>query len=84
MAAFRVVLDTSVVLAAHRTENLRSPNLEVLDRWGRREFALLYSDEVLVEYAEKLTEHGISDGDVLNLEFGRHVRCATFLPKVFT
>ena len=64
MAAFRAVLDTNVVLAAHRTENPRSPNLEVLDRWGRREFVLLYSDDVLVEYAEKLAEHGIGDGDV--------------------
>ena len=64
MVAFRAVLDTNVVLAAHRTENPRSPNREVLDRWGRREFALLYSDDVLVEYAEKLAEHGINDGEV--------------------
>lgn len=64
MADFRAVLDTNVVLAAHRTENPRSPNLEVFDRWGRREFVLLYSDDALVEYAEKLTEHGISDGEV--------------------
>ena len=54
----RAVLDTNVVLAAYRTTHPSSPNLEVVERWLRGEFTLLYSDDVLMEYARKLLEHG--------------------------
>ena len=64
MPAFRVVLDTNVVLASQRTASPTSPNREVLDRWKRGEYTLLYSDDALLEYGEKLCEHGFSDEEV--------------------
>ena len=56
MAGFRTVLDTNVVVAAHRSESPMSPNRDLLRRWRAHEFALLFSDDVLLEYIEKLTE----------------------------
>jgi len=38
----RAVLDTNVVPAAYRTTHPSSPNLEVVERWLRGEFTLLY------------------------------------------
>lgn len=64
MPAFRVVLDTNVVLASQRTASPTSPNREVLDRWKRGEYTLLYADDALLEYGEKLFEHGFSDEEV--------------------
>lgn len=55
----RAVLDTNVILSAHRTRHPASPNAEILARWRRREFHFLYSLDTLAEYAEKLLEHGI-------------------------
>ena len=65
MAAFRAVLDTNVVLAAHRSTHPASPNREVLERWRRGEFTLLYSDDVTLEYGDKMIEHRIARADVL-------------------
>jgi predicted nucleic acid-binding protein len=64
MAAFRAVLDTNVVVAAHRSESPTSPNRDLLRRWRAGEFALLFSDDVLLEYIEKLTEF-VADEAVL-------------------
>ena len=64
LTTLRVVLDTSVVLAAKRSQHPESPNGEILDRWQRREFAVLLSLDTLAEYAEKLLEHGISASEV--------------------
>lgn len=54
----RAVLDTNVVLAAQHSRNPASPNVEILDRWECGEFALLYTADIITEYAEKLTESG--------------------------
>ncbi len=56
--ATRAVLDTNVVLAAHHSRNPASPGVEILDRWERGEFVLLYTADVITEYAEKLIEAG--------------------------
>ena len=53
-----------VVLAARRSHHPRSPNVEIMDRWQRREFVFLYSLDTLAEYAEKLLEHGIPAAEV--------------------
>lgn len=57
----RAVLDTNVVLAAQRSTNPTSPNNEILDRWEQGDFTLLYSDDLVREYSEKLTEHGMEE-----------------------
>lgn len=64
MLGQRAVLDTNVVLAAQQTSDPGSPNREVLDRWKVAQFTLLYCTDVLVEYAEKLLEHGFSEHEV--------------------
>jgi putative PIN family toxin of toxin-antitoxin system len=57
---WRVVLDTNVIIAAHKSNNPQSPTVELLDRWANREFILLYSDDLLAEYLEKLTFHSVA------------------------
>lgn len=61
MAAVRAVLDTNVVIAAHRSGGTASPNREILARWAAGDFTLLYSEDVLLEYVEKLIEPGVAD-----------------------
>ena len=61
MSAVRAVLDTNVVIAAHRSSALASPNREILSRWKAGDFTLLYSEDVLLEYVEKLIALGVPD-----------------------
>lgn len=55
----RAVLDTNVVLAAKRSTYPQSPNAEIITRWMAGEFTWLVSEDVLLEYTEKLLEKGI-------------------------
>jgi len=50
-----------VVIAAQNGSD-RSPNREYLNRWQDDEFELLFSNDTLYEYIQKLVEHGIEDG----------------------
>ena len=63
----RVVLDTNVVLASERSGATTSPNREILGRWRAGEFLWLYSRDTVLEYIEKLLEHGIDEADVRRL-----------------
>jgi putative PIN family toxin of toxin-antitoxin system len=54
----KAVLDTNVVVSGKLAPGTRSPNKEILSRWIGQEYDLLYSDDVLKEYAEKLLELG--------------------------
>ena len=67
MPGFRAVVDTNVVVAAHRSTAPDSPNREVLSRWRPGEFVLLYSDDVLLEYIRKLVEHGADRATIRQL-----------------
>ena len=49
----RAVFDTNVVLAALLSRNPLSPTVELMKRWRNGEFALLYADDLLLEYREK-------------------------------
>lgn len=57
----QAVLDTNVFVAAHLSKNPNSPAMELLRRWRRGEFELLYSDDLLVEVDEKFSAREISD-----------------------
>ena len=57
-------MDTNIILAAQRSFHPGSPNLEILDRWQRRELVFLCSLDILAEYAEKLLQHGFSAPEV--------------------
>ncbi|WP_395742717.1 putative toxin-antitoxin system toxin component, PIN family [Prosthecobacter sp.] len=61
------VLDTNVVLSSQKSKGTGSPNAEVIKRWEAGEFDWLFTNDVLEEYAEKLTEHGIADQTIQSL-----------------
>jgi len=63
----RAVLDTNVVLAAKQSSSPSSPNIEILDRWQRREFVFLFSFDTLAEYSETLLARGVSEEEVERL-----------------
>jgi len=56
----RVVLDTNVLVAAHLSRNPKSPAKEILMRWQREEFDLLYSTDLRAEIVEKFAAKGIA------------------------
>src|SRR5260221_10097512 len=60
----RAVLDTNVLLAGRLSTHPASPTMEILDRWQRREFLVLYSLDTLTEYTEKLLACGIPPSEV--------------------
>ncbi len=53
-ARLRAVFDTNVIIAALLSRNPNSPLVELLRRWRNNEFTLLYCDDLLAEYREKL------------------------------
>ncbi|MFH1562782.1 MAG: putative toxin-antitoxin system toxin component, PIN family [Nitrospirota bacterium] len=55
----RVVLDTSIYVSAYLTKNPQSPTAELLRRWRKDEFVVLYSKELLHEITRKFVEKGI-------------------------
>lgn len=56
--SIRSVPDTNIILASQKAgEN--SPNKEYFERWGNEEFELLFSQDTLSEYIEKLQEKNI-------------------------
>ena len=57
---FRAVLDTNIIIAALKSKNPNSPNLELLKRFQLGEFELLYSDDLLLEYQEKFNTRKIN------------------------
>jgi predicted nucleic acid-binding protein len=63
----RAVLDTNVILAGQKSSQQISPNREILQRWRRQEFILLFTDDILLEYIEKLLTHGIKHTDIVEL-----------------
>ena len=61
----RAVLDSNVLIAAHRSTHLQSPNRELIERWQANEFTLLFSRDTLHEYAEKLLALGMKRAEAL-------------------
>ena len=54
----RAVLDTNLVLSAHKSKSPQGPNREIIERWLRGEFTWLISHDIVAEYTEKLLEKG--------------------------
>jgi len=76
--SFKVVLDTNVVIAFEKSTSESSPNIELFDRWRNDEFEILYSDDTLLEYIEKLRELNIPEEIIKKLiralrELGRYI-----------
>ena len=73
-----MVPDTNVVIASEKSTSESSPNREFFDRWRNDEFEILYSDDTLLEYIEKMRKLGIPEEIMrklvcATLELGRHV-----------
>jgi len=80
---FRIVLDTNVVLAHVRTKSDDSPNREIIHRWARGEFDVLWTQDVLNEYIDKMKEFGVSEDKIIKLvsqfiQFGEAVEIEFF------
>ena len=60
----RAVLDTNLVVAAHKSIDQQSPNREIIDRWLCGEFTWLISEDIAAEYAEKLLQRGVAPSTV--------------------
>ncbi|OQY58053.1 MAG: hypothetical protein B6245_13840 [Desulfobacteraceae bacterium 4572_88] len=75
---FSVVPDTNIVLASQKSTSESSPNREFFDHWRNDEFEILYSDDMLLEYIEKMKELNIPEETITKLirsilELGRHI-----------
>ena len=55
----RAVFDSNIYVAAYLSKNPESPTAELLRRWRKDEFVILYSEELLQEIIRKFTEKGI-------------------------
>jgi hypothetical protein len=64
--SFRTVPDTNVIIAA-QNGSPTSPNREYFTRWENEEFVLLFSDDTLHEYIEKLTERNSPEELIVEL-----------------
>ncbi len=65
---FRVVPDTNVIIAAEKP-TFNSPNREFLQRWKNEEFQVLYSQDMLEEYLNKLDDHHIAEEQIISFFF---------------
>ena len=64
---FKVVPDTNIVIASEKSSSKSSPNIEFFNRWKNNEFEILYSDDTLLEYIEKMKELNISHETIKKL-----------------
>jgi predicted nucleic acid-binding protein len=64
--SLRTVPDTNVAVAA-QSANVTSPNREFFERWKNEEFALLFSDDTLHEYIEKLVARSVPKEIIIQL-----------------
>ena len=71
---FKTVPDTNVILASEKTTSSTSPNKEYINHWLEGRIDLLYSDDTLLEYVEKLNEKGI--------KYTRIVKLLTSIQKI--
>lgn len=63
----RAVPDTNVVIASEKSEHSTSPNREFFERWEDEQFIVLYSDDTLLEYIDKLREKGLPETSIRKL-----------------
>lgn len=65
-SALRTVPDTNVIIAA-QSLGAASPNREFVERWQNEEFELLYSEDTLREYIQKLLASGVPREKIFRL-----------------
>ena len=70
--SLRAVPDTNILLASEMSPGSTSPNREYFERWKADEFAVLFSEDTLLEYGKKLREKRPGRGQDQDLS-----RCAS-------
>lgn len=65
--SLRAVPDTNILVASEMTSHSRSPNREFFARWRDDEFEILYSDDTLLEYIDKLRDKGVPEASTRKL-----------------
>lgn len=86
--SFRVVPDTNVVVTSRKSTSSTSPTRELVERWIRGEFTLLYSHDMIVEYFRKFRELGLDPVDARRFlteiaALGELVTLSTFHEQVY-
>lgn len=66
-SGFQVVPDTNVIVSSELSKREDSPNKEFIERWLNHEFNILFSDDMRIEYAVKLTEKGVPKEKIITL-----------------
>ncbi len=72
MTDFATVPDTNVIIAGYIGKQ-EGPNREFLIRWKENQFYILYSQDTVSEYIEKLKEKHITRGKVSDLRLSRRL-----------
>ena len=85
---FRIVLDTNVVLASALSESDDSPNREIIHRWAKENFDVLWTQDVLNEYIDKMKELGVSEDEIVAfvsqfIQFGKAVEIKFYHYEVY-
>ena len=58
---FRVVFDANVIIASHLSKSEDSPNKEIIKKWQDKEFNILWTEDILNEYIDKLKYFNIRE-----------------------
>lgn len=87
-AELRTVPDTNIVIAAFRGPGKSGPNKEYLELWLAGIHDLLYSDDTLLEYVEKLLAHNIPKTTIIKFldaieKLGIYIHVAFFYLPVY-
>lgn len=83
MGILKTVPDTNVIIAGQKAKNIDSPNKDYFDLFINGEIDLLYSQDTLAEYIEKLYQKNVAD-DLIDqfliaiIEIGKNVTIDAF------
>lgn len=88
ISKIRVVLDTNVILAYTKTKFEDSPNKEIICRWGKGQFDVLWSKDVINEYISKMKFFGIPEETIIKtishfIQFGEAVEIKFYHYEVY-
>ncbi len=58
---YRVVLDTNVLISSELSTSEDSPNKEIIQRWKDDQFDVLWTEDILNEYIDKLKYFNVQE-----------------------
>ncbi len=51
---FRIVIDTNVLISSQLSKSSESPNKEIFQKWRNNQYDVLWTEDILNEYINKL------------------------------